>query len=89
MQKLQGRLQKKKVTDVTFGGGSGRQNVTFLQVVFKIHFTFQVILSHFGKKNLGEKWGGTPLAKNGSKVRNHVTFLNPYKSGLEWTLEAS
>ena len=31
-----GTPSKKNVTNVTLGGG--RQNVTFLQVVFKIHF---------------------------------------------------
>ena len=36
-----GRLQKKKkkiMTNVILGGGSGAQNVIYLQVVFKIHF---------------------------------------------------
>ena len=31
---------------------------------------------------------GRSLAKYGTKVPNHVTTLNPYKSGLEWTFEA-
>ena len=31
---------------------------------------------------------GRSPAKNGSKVPNRVTTLNPYKSGLEWTFEA-
>ena len=37
--------KKKNVTNVTLGGGgSGRQNVTFYKVVFKIHFKpFRVI----------------------------------------------
>ena len=38
-------------------------------------------------KITNNKKGRSP-AKNGSKVPNRVTTLNPYKSGLEWTFEA-
>ena len=55
-----GTPSKKKKCDKCYirGVGSGRQNVTFLQVVFKIHFKpFWVILE---KKNFGWKMGGYP-----------------------------
>ena len=42
------------------------QNVTFFKVVFKIYFKpFWVILE---KKNLGEKWGGTPILSHFSPI---------------------
>ena len=43
------------------GGGSGCQNVIFLQVVFKIQVIWE-------KKNLGEKWGGTPILSHFSPI---------------------
>ena len=74
---------KKNVTNVTFGGGRGsrRQNVKFLQVVFKIHVKpFMSSHSNFGN-------GGTPILSHYSPIlaikkifTSVLTFLGGQKN---------
>ena len=71
-------------TSTTFSVGGGAREYTCHKIITKRNRP----KSWQWKQKQWKPIKGQSSAKNGSKVPNCVTTLNPYKSGLEWTFEA-